>query len=122
MATTWWSSSKAISIAERAGMKALKKASEATILRKAVQEAPKRPPPIGGTLRASASVHEDAARKAVHISFNTPYAAKQHEELGYHHSVGKAKYLEDPFRAGTAQVVKYVQLEVNKALREGGKW
>lgn len=28
-----------------------------------------------------------------------PYALRQHEELGYHHPVGKAKYLQDPFEA-----------------------
>jgi len=30
---------------------------------------------------------------------SAPYALRQHEELSYRHTVGKAKYLEDPFRA-----------------------
>lgn len=30
------------------------------------------------------------------VSFNTVYAARQHEELGWHHDVGQAKYLEQP--------------------------
>lgn len=28
----------------------------------------------------------------------TPYALRQHEELNYRHTVGKAKYLEDPYK------------------------
>ncbi|MCD4558227.1 minor capsid protein [Schaalia sp. lx-100] len=48
-----------------------------------------------GLLRASAAVslHENRALAAV--SFNTPYAVRQHEELGYRHPKGgQAKYLE----------------------------
>jgi hypothetical protein len=33
------------------------------------------------------------------VSYNTPYAARQHEELGYSHKEGKqAKYLETPLK------------------------
>lgn len=33
------------------------------------------------------------------VSFNTPYAARQHEELEWNHPVGgQAKYLEQPFK------------------------
>jgi hypothetical protein len=34
----------------------------------------------------------------------TPYALRQHEELDYYHTVGKAKYLEDPFRRHAARL------------------
>jgi len=34
----------------------------------------------------------------VEVSFNTVYAARQHEELDWHHDEGQAKYLEQPFR------------------------
>lgn len=41
------------------------------------------------------SVDEGSLKGAV--SFDTPYAVRQHEELDYRHNAGKkAKYLEDP--------------------------
>lgn len=47
------------------------------------------------TLRNSAAVTHDGT-KAV-VSFDTPYAARQHEELTWHHPRGgQAKYLEQP--------------------------
>ncbi|WP_237559834.1 hypothetical protein [Corynebacterium neomassiliense] len=45
-----------------------------------------------GALRNSAQVTVEGTRAAV--SFNTKYAVKQHEELGYSHKDGRAKYLE----------------------------
>jgi hypothetical protein len=47
-----------------------------------------------GALRASGRVTVDGLQAAV--SFDTPYAVRQHEELDYQHSDGKAKYLEGP--------------------------
>ncbi len=50
-----------------------------------------------GTLERSGvvSVDEDAITAA--ISFDTPYAVRQHEELTYQHDSGRtAKYLERP--------------------------
>lgn len=44
------------------------------------------------------------------VSFDTPYAVRQHEELGYNHpGGGKAKYLEDAFNANKDDVVKLIQ-------------
>lgn len=43
--------------------------------------------------RAGVAYHVDAE-----TSFNTVYAAAQHERTDYHHDVGQAKYLEQPFR------------------------
>lgn len=46
-----------------------------------------------GDLRQSGMASTDGLRGVV--SFNTPYALKQHEELGYNHpNGGEAKYLE----------------------------
>lgn len=48
-------------------------------------------------LKKSALVTSDGKATVV-VSYDTPYAVKQHEELGYNHpGGGKAKYLEDPF-------------------------
>jgi hypothetical protein len=55
-----------------------------------------------GTLRASGDVRVVTGRGAgvAVVSFNTPYAAKQHEELEYEHPRGgRAKYLEANLKA-----------------------
>jgi len=135
-----WRIKEAVKIAEEAGLKALRTGAEA-ILTEAIDEAPI----DTGTLRRSgtvtvgalpdgAQVYEAAKsgtemkdafpgeigkEKAVYISFNTPYARRQHEELGYEHPRGgKAKYLEDPFNRLKKKVVKMAELTIKKALRD----
>ena len=135
-----WRTKEAVRIAEQAGLKALRTGAEA-ILTEAIDEAPI----DTGTLRRSGTVTvgglPDGAQvfeaaeagnemkdafpekigkeKAVYISFNTPYARRQHEEVGYNHPRGgKAKYLEDPFNRNKKKVVKYAELKIKKALRD----
>ncbi len=142
-----WRTKDAVRIAEQAGIKALRTGAEA-ILTEAIDEAPvdtgtlrrsgtvtvgslpknptqiyveSLPPEKGG----SGMEHKDAfpdpvgKEKAVYISFNTPYAWRQHEELGYEHPRGgKAKYLEDPFNLLKQKVVKMAELRIKKALRD----
>jgi len=135
-----WRTKEAVKIAEEAGLKALRTGAEA-ILTEAIDETPV----DTGTLRRSGTVTVgalpdseqvyDAAKaeteqkgafsepigkeKAVYVSFNTPYARRQHEELGYEHPRGgKAKYLEDPFNRNKNKVMKYVDKQVKKALRD----
>jgi hypothetical protein len=122
------------------GLKALRTGAEA-ILTEAIDEAPV----DTGTLRRSgtvtvgklpdgAQVYEAAEsgtemkdafpdkigqEKAVYISFNTPYARRQHEEVGYYHPRGGyAKYLEVPFARNKNKVLKMADLQIKKALRE----
>ena len=136
----WWKTKEAVIVAETAGLKALRTGAEA-ILTEAIDETPI----DTGTLRRSGTVTvgklPDSARiyeaaesgnemkdafpenigkeKAVYISFNTPYARRQHEELDYEHPRGgKAKYLEDSFNRNKQKVLKYVDLQVKKALKE----
>ncbi len=147
MAKDKWRIKEAVKIAEDAGLKALRTGAEA-ILTEAIDEAPvdtgtlrrsgtvtvgslpKNPTQIyeeslplekGG----SGKEHKDAfpdpvgKEKAVYISFNTPYARRQHEEVGYNHPRGgKAKYLEVPFHRNKKKVVKYADLKIKKALRD----
>jgi len=55
--------------------------------------------------------------KAVYISFNTPYARRQHEDLTLNHPRGgKAKYLEDPFKRNAKKVERLAELRVKAAL------
>lgn len=53
-----------------------------------------------GTLRGSADRETNDHGNHVEVvgSFSTPYAARQHEELGWDHEHGQAKYLEEPFK------------------------
>jgi len=61
----------------------------------------------------------EGKEKAVYISFSTPYARRQHEELGYNHPLGgKAKYLEDPFNRNKQKVLKHAEKQVKKALEK----
>ena len=139
MANNKWRIKEAVNIAEDAALKALRTGAEA-ILTEAIDEAPV----DTGTLRRSGTVTvgklpdgervfeaaeagnemKDAFQKkigkekAVYISFNTPYARRQHEELDYEHPRGgKAKYLETPFNANKKKVIKYAERKIKEALR-----
>ncbi len=140
MANNKWRIKEAVNIAEEAALKAMRTGAEA-ILTEAIDETPIET----GTLRRSgtvtvgalpdgAQVYEAAEsgsdmkdafpgpegkEKAVYISFNTPYARRQHEELGYNHPLGgKAKYLEDPFNRNKDKVLKRADKQVKKALQK----
>jgi hypothetical protein len=142
-----WRIKEAVKIAEEAALKALRTGAEG-ILTEAIDEAPvdtgtlrrsgtvtvgslpKNPGQIYQDARpveegGQEKEHKDAfpepigKEKAVYISFNTPYARRQHEELGYNHPLGgKAKYLEDPFNRNKNKVLKYAAKQVKKALEK----
>jgi len=140
MAKNKWRIKEAVKIAEEAGLKALRTGAEA-ILTEAIDEAPIET----GTLRRSGTVTVGALpdgtqvyeaaesgtemkdafpdkigkEKAVYISFSTPYARRQHEELEYEHPLGgKAKYLEDPFNRNKQKVLKYADKQTKKTLEK----
>ncbi len=80
-------------------------------------EAVQRTPIDTGTLRASMKVTTDNRGQAA-VSYNTPYAARQHEELGYQHpGGGEAKFLENAVNATAAQVRAVVAEEIRKAMK-----
>jgi len=137
---TKWRTKEAVKIATEAGLDALRVGAEA-ILTEAIDETPIET----GTLRRSGTVtvgglpnsaevykaaeagkeHKNAfdkelgKEKAVYVSFNTPYARRQHEELDYEHPIGgKAKYLEDPFNRLKGKVQRLVEQRIKKVLRE----
>lgn len=71
-----------------------------------------------GTLENSgtASVDSNALRGAV--SYDTPYAVRQHEELDWRHDNGrKAKYLEDPMRDERGVVGDLIATELRRELK-----
>lgn len=80
-------------------------------------EAQRLAPVEEGTLRASGNAqYEDTVDGGeLTISFSTPYAAKQHEEMGYSHPVGgQAKYLETPFKANVPRLEPLVAAMVGR--------
>lgn len=108
----FWRDAQVVKAAREAGLAALREGAEA-LLTEAQNEAPVET----GTLRRSGTV-TDAGDK-VYVSFNTPYAVRQHEELEWRHPLGgKAKYLEDPFKRMKDKIKRAVQLAIKKALRE----
>jgi len=147
MANNKWRIKEAVKIAEEAGLKALRTGAEA-ILTEAIDEAPVEtgtlrrsgtvtvgalpenpgqiyqdslPPKEGGSGKEHKKAFPEPVgkEKAVYISFNTPYARRQHEELGYNHPLGgKAKYLEDSFNRNKDKVLKRAANQVKKALEK----
>jgi hypothetical protein len=60
-----------------------------------LNESNRRVPLEYGDLQGSGTVSEDRARLEVAVSYDTPYAARQHEEMSYRHDPGRsAKFLE----------------------------
>ncbi|MFJ6748273.1 hypothetical protein ACIQNI_08790 [Streptomyces sp. NPDC091266] len=63
-----------------------------------------------------ATVDEDELTAA--ISYDTPYAVRQHEELSYRHAPGRtAKYLEGPLTEEAATVAALIAAQVRRSLR-----
>ncbi|MFL1904760.1 hypothetical protein ACJWDR_37505 [Streptomyces tauricus] len=64
----------------------------------------------------TASVDEGALQAA--ISFDGPYAVRQHEELTWRHAPGRtAKYLENSLNSGAVTVAALVAAEIRRAMR-----
>lgn len=80
-------------------------------------EAVQRTPLDTGTLRASMKVTTDGNGTAA-VSYNTPYAARQHEEIGWQHpGGGEAKFLENAVNATAARVKSVIADEIRKAMK-----
>lgn len=70
------------------------------------------------TLSRSGRTSVDEAKLTAAVSYDTPYAVRQHEELDYQHDAGrKAKYLEQPLHAEAAVVRDIVAEEVRASWR-----
>ncbi|HHY08220.1 MAG TPA: hypothetical protein GX530_06815 [Corynebacteriales bacterium] len=140
MAKNKWRIKEAVKIAEEAGLKALRTGGE-----KIITSAMNNVPIESGTLRRSATttvgglpnsseVYESAKEgnemknafpepigkeKAVYVSYNTPYARRQHEEMDYVHPIGGGpKYLENAFNQLKGKIIRMAERKIRKALRE----
>ncbi|MCD7440234.1 minor capsid protein [Streptomyces lincolnensis] len=69
-------------------------------------------------LQRSGTTSVDEPSLTAMVSYDTPYAVRQHEELDYRHAPGReAKYLENSLNAERAVVLALVAAEMRRALR-----
>lgn len=69
-----------------------------------------------GDLKRSGRVENDVANLSTSIIYDQPYATRQHEELGYRHEQGKAKYLEDPMTANAEVMAQLIATAIRRSL------
>ena len=70
------------------------------------------------TLERSGVVSVDEGNLTAAVSYDTPYAVRQHEELNYRHDAGRtAKYLEGPLQEENGTVTAIIAAQVRRALR-----
>lgn len=83
-----------------------------------LQEARVLVPNEEGDLEQSGVASVDPSSLTGAVSFDTPYAVRQHEELSWRHSDGgTAKYLERPMNSNRDVVLDLVAAQVRRALR-----
>ncbi|MFE5681737.1 minor capsid protein [Streptomyces sp. NPDC056512] len=71
-----------------------------------------------GPLQHSGTASVDAGSLSAAVSYDTPYAVRQHEELDYRHAPGRqAKYLEGPLNGARGEVAQIIAAQVRRALR-----
>lgn len=70
------------------------------------------------TLERSGVASVDESQLTAAVSYDTPYAVRQHEELSYRHDAGrKAKYLEDPLNESAGTVAEIIAAQLRRSLR-----
>lgn len=70
-----------------------------------------------GTLMRSGKVAMDPANLMGAISYDSPYAVRQHEELTWRHSPGRqAKYLETAVNSSRQECMRIMQAELRRWL------
>jgi hypothetical protein len=70
------------------------------------------------TLERSGVATVDEANLTAAVSYDTPYAVRQHEELNYQHDAGRtAKYLERPLIEEADTATALIAAQVRRALR-----
>lgn len=80
-------------------------------------ESRKEVPHEEGTLERSGAVTMHPTELQVTVSYDTPYAVRQHEDLRLKHDEGrKAKYLEDPLNREASTALDIIKAEIRRAL------
>lgn len=107
----------------------LEQRAKASLYRKAQEvmtDAKRRTPVDDGHLRASGYVTrptQEGSAWVCEVGFGgpaAPYALIQHEELGFRHRVGEAKYLENAVKALAPEVLRDIQKVVTDSTKQNG--
>ncbi|MDQ0949332.1 hypothetical protein QFZ24_003255 [Streptomyces phaeochromogenes] len=70
------------------------------------------------TLERSGVATVDESQLTAAVSYDTPYAIRQHEELNYRHDPGRtAKYLEHPLTEQADNVAAIIAAQLRRSLR-----
>ncbi|MFH8793850.1 hypothetical protein [Streptomyces sp. NPDC017941] len=70
------------------------------------------------TLERSGTATVDEPTLTAAVSYDTPYAVRQHEEMTYRHDAGRtAKYLERPLTEEAGTVAEIIAAQVRRSLR-----
>lgn len=69
-------------------------------------------------LQQSGTASVDPPSLTAMVSYDTPYAVRQHEELNYRHAPGRtAKYLENSLNGARQDVAAIIAAQVRRAMR-----
>ncbi|GGR71174.1 MULTISPECIES: hypothetical protein [Streptomyces] len=69
-------------------------------------------------LQRSGTASVDPSSLTAMVSYDTPYAVRQHEELTWRHAPGRtAKYLENSLNAARPEVAALIAAQLRRALR-----
>lgn len=107
-----WHGERVSLAADEAAARGLKKAAEHIL------QASRAVVPLEeGTLERSGVASVDESSLTAAVSYDTVYAARQHEELTWKHAEGRtAKYLEGPLNAERDTALALVAAEIRRAL------
>lgn len=71
-----------------------------------------------GTLSRSGRVDSNGSEARAGVSYDTPYARRQHEDMSLNHPGGrKAKYVEDPMQREQQTCLAIIAAEIRAATR-----
>lgn len=88
------------------------------VLGQGTQEAPIELGTLRGSGYAETELHEAAGEVVGQVGFPLVYAAVQHEHLEFNHPLGgKAKYLEDPYKAAIPRFEQAIAAGIARELR-----
>ncbi len=69
-------------------------------------------------LMQSGTASVDEPSLTAMVSYDTPYAVRQHEELTWRHAPGRtAKYLENPLNAARETVASIIAAQIRRSMR-----
>jgi hypothetical protein len=107
-----WRGKAASEAAKRGAIRGLQLATELLL-----GEAVKIVPLDEATLQDSGKAAVDEEKLEGKVTFDTPYAVIQHEDLTLHHPNGrKAKYLETPWRENAEKFAELIAFQIKRAL------